>query len=131
MSTGQHGDDQLWHHRHVNRHHVARYDAKLLERIGKPADFIMQLSVCQCPLITWFTFPQYRDFVFPFCSQMGIETIVGDVGFTTDKPFGERFVPFEHIVVRFEPVQFVFGQDIPECREVLACIVPHFLVGLD
>ena len=38
--------------------------------------------------------------------EMPVEAVVRDVGLSADEPFGERHVPFQHLVPRLKPVQF-------------------------
>src|SRR5437667_6690929 len=46
--------------------------------------------------------------------EMPVETIVGEVDFAADKPFRERFVPFQDLGPRFEPVQFFLRHARPK-----------------
>ncbi len=126
--TGQHGDRQLGHHRHVNRHHVAVLDAQRLEHVGEEANFAMQLAISQRAGIARLAFPDDRGLVRPPGGEVGVETVVRDVRLAADEPAGVGLVPLQHPLERPKPVQLA-GQAPPEAFDVAGRFVPHLLIS--
>ena len=58
--TGQHRDRQLRHHRHVDRHAVARLDAEVLEHVRELAHFAVQLGIRERARVARLAFPENR-----------------------------------------------------------------------
>jgi len=104
-SAGQHGDRQLGHHRHVDRHDVALLDAEFQQHVGEFADFAVQLLVGERSLFARLAFPKEGSLVLRGRAEMGVEAVVGSVGLTADEPLCKRLVPFEDFGVGLEPMQ--------------------------
>ena len=69
--TGQHGDRQFRHQRHVDRNHVALADAQLLQHVGEPADLGVQHLVGQHAGVARLAFPDQGRLVPPRGSADG------------------------------------------------------------
>ena len=73
----------------------------------------MELLIGQGADVAGFAFPDDGGFIFAGGRDMAVETVVGDVELSADKPFGPGSVPFQDLVPFFEPVEFV-GDSGPE-----------------
>ncbi len=112
--AGEHGDCSFWNHGHVDADAIAFSHAQLFEDVGKLADFPVQLGVGEGAGVARFALPNQGGFVFAPGSEVPVETVVGNVGFTADKPLGKGGLPVEYGVPLLEPVQFLFGELRPE-----------------
>ena len=62
-SARKHRHSQGGHQRHIESNTITAYYTKLFQDICEPANFRMQLLICQCLDLAGFTFPDYRRFV--------------------------------------------------------------------
>src|SRR5262245_21727895 len=65
----------------------------------------MELLVCQGSRVSRFTLPDYGGFVLAPGREMPVKAVVRDVDLPSDKPFGERLVPFQNLIPLLEPMK--------------------------
>ena len=128
--TRQHGHRQLGGHGHVNGDTIALLNPQLFEPICHAADFAMQLSVGQLPMVSRFAFPNEGDLVSSTRFDLGVEAVVRDVRLTFNKP---TYAILGLLVDRFEwtkPVQLFLSELAPKSLGVLNGRVVKRLVGI-
>ena len=104
--TCQHRDDCLGDHRHVDGDAVAGHDAKFDQRIGCPADFVLQFCVRDVAKIARLTLEANGDLSAEAGFDMAVDTVVGNVEFATHEPARERGIrPVEHLREGLGPVE--------------------------
>src|SRR5580765_6704688 len=113
-SAREHGNGQLGDHRHVDDGAVAGLVTARLEHAGEADDEAMQFLIGDGSLVSRFTFPEDRDFVFARSGQVTVETIVRDVEFRVGEPAREGRIPFEDLGPLLEPVNLARGDLTPE-----------------
>ncbi len=94
--AGEHGDGQLRHHAHVDRHAVALGDAQRFQRVGKAIHFALEHAERQHARIARLAFPDDRRLVAPRRMRVPVHAVVGDVELAAHEPLGPRRVPLQH-----------------------------------
>ena len=127
--AGQHRDDRLGHHRHVDGDAVAGDQAEFGQRVGGLAHLGLQLGVGQRAAVAdRLALPVDRDPVAVAGLDMPVDAVVGDVELAADEPLGDRGLrPVQHLGERRLPGQPV-GLLRPERQPVrlgLACTAPR------
>ena len=74
--TGQHGDDRLRDHPHVDRNNFSFFDTQRLQDIRKFAYFRVESMICQRALVTRFSLPDDSGFVAPPCEKADIRSLI-------------------------------------------------------
>ncbi len=126
--TGEHRDRQFGDHRHIECHSVAGFDSELLQHVGKPADFAVEVLVAQDSSVARFPFPDDRRLVLSPAVEMSVEAIVGDVDLAAGEPLGVGHVAFRHGFEGFKPIEIFTRQFAPEPIRVVLGPLPHLLV---
>ena len=67
----------------------------------------MQLLIGERSLVPGLAFPNYRGLVSTRSGEMPVQTIFRNVQFSADKPFRERRFPFDNLLPRRSPDQFL------------------------
>ena len=132
--TGQHCDDLLGHHRHVDADPVALPDAEAFEAVCEPANRLEELAIGVYPLLVLgLTPPHERDLVASLVVSVAVQAVVGDVEFPVQEPSGIRVIPLLHPVPGLEPLKLI-GDPTPEsvgvCKERLVGLVVATYPGL-
>src|SRR4029450_5059810 len=105
--TGQHGNRCLGNVRQINDGAIAFFDLVPFQHVREAADFAMQLLIGERALVAGFAFPNYRSLIPPRPPEMSVQTISRNVQFPADEPFRERRLPFEDLLPRRAPDQFL------------------------
>ena len=105
--AGQHRDDGLGDHRHVDRDPVALLDAELGQRVGGLADLVLELGVGEVAgVVLGLADPVDRDLVAVAGLDVPVDAVVRRVERAADEPLGERrVVPVEDPVPLLAPVE--------------------------
>ena len=104
--AGEHRDDGLGDHRHVDGHAIAGDQADLDEVVRGLAHLGEQLAVGEVAGVARLADPVDRHPVAVALEDMTVDAVVCDVEFASDKPFGERCAgPVEDIGEVGVPVQ--------------------------
>ncbi len=101
--AGQDGDHHLRDHRQVDRDDVSLLDPQALEDVGKFRDVAQQVLISQDPALARLTFPDQGGPVFAWSRAMPVDAVERSIELASEKPLGERLVPLQHLVPRFEP----------------------------
>ncbi len=133
-STGQHRDDLLGHHRHVDADPVALPDAETRKTVCEPADCVEELTVGVGPLLVLGLAPPYEcDLIASLVLNVTVQTVVGDVELSVQEPPGIWVIPLLHLIPGLEPLELT-GDPIPEsvgvCQERLVGLVVAAYPGL-
>ena len=89
---GQHGNQALNDHRHLNNDAVAPADAAPLHNECQEFDFVMQLRVCDgAALLADVSLVNDRDLVRVF-GQVAVDAVIGNVELTVGKPAVEGLI---------------------------------------
>ena len=98
--AGQHRDDGLGDHRHVDRDPVAGLHAELGERVGGLRDLVLELGVGDVAAVVGrLADPVDRDLVAAAGLDVAVDAVVRRVELAADEPLRERRVrPVEHLV---------------------------------
>jgi hypothetical protein len=75
-STGEHPDDELRSHRHVDRDDIPWLDTEPLQHIGELAYFLVQLQIGQRPLFTRLALPDDGRFILTPRGEVSIQAII-------------------------------------------------------
>src|SRR3712207_564230 len=102
--AGQHRDDRLGDHRHVDGDAVAGVDAELDQGVGGLADLVLELGVGDGPGVARLALPVVGDLVPVAVLDVPVHAVVGDVELAADEPLGEgRVAPVEDLVPLLGP----------------------------
>src|SRR5207247_6558346 len=86
---------------------IAFFDVVPFQYIREAADFAMQLLIGERALVAGFAFPNDCGLVPTRPSEMPVQTIFGNVEFAAHEPFRERRLPFDNLLPRRAPDQFL------------------------
>jgi len=129
--TGEYGDGQFRDHAHINTNTVSFSNAVVAQYLCEVTYLFMQFSVgkCSCRFIGLIGFPDDGGLFAPFC-QVAVQTIFGDVHFSTLEPFDVGFgeVPFQGGMPFFSPGK-MFGDAGPESGGVFDALLVGALIG--
>ena len=105
--AGQHRDDRLGDHRHVDRDPVAGLDAEVGQRVGRLADLVLQLGVGEVAgVVLGLADPVEGHPVAVALLDVPVDAVVRRVELAADVPLRERgVVPVEHPVPLGVPAQ--------------------------
>ena len=103
--AGEHRDDRLGDHRHVDRDPVAGLDAEVDQRVGGLGDLVLHLRERDVAgVVGRFADPVERHLVAVAGLDVAVDAVVGRVELAADEPLGERRVgPVEHVRERGVP----------------------------
>ena len=118
--AGQHRDDRLRDHRHVDGDAVAGDQAEVREGVGGLGHLGLEFGVGQRAAVAdRLALPQDRHPVAIACLDVAVNAVVGDVELAADEPLGHRCLgPVQHLVERGVPGQPV-GLFRPERQPIL------------
>ena len=105
--AGEHGDGQLRHHAHVDRHAVALGHAQRAQRVREAVHFALQHPVGEHARIARLALPDDGRFIAPRGMRVAVDAVVGDVQLAADEPFHPGHIPVQHLVPGREPVQLL------------------------
>src|SRR5689334_2688976 len=105
--TCQHRDGQFRCHAHINGDAIALFDPETKQHIRESLHFREQLLVSERAEIARLAFPQQSSLIRAAALHVPIETVVGKVDLSALEPLRPGSVPFENLVPRLEPVQFL------------------------
>ncbi len=126
--AGQHGDDRLGDHRHVDGDPVAPRDAQFGEGVGGLGDHVLQLGVGDRAGVARLALPVVGDALAQAVGHVAVHAVDGGVEPAVDEPLGEGRLPVQDGVpgpVPLEPA----GLLLPETEPVPGRLVVG--VGLD
>ena len=103
--AGEHGDGQLRHHAHVDRHAVAFGDAQGTQRVGEAVHLALEHAVGEHAGIAGLTLPDDGGLIAARGVRVAIDAVVGDVQLAADEPFGPGHVPVQHLLPGREPIE--------------------------
>jgi len=126
--AGQHRDRRLRHHRKIDHHPVPFLYPLPPERVGKAANFVMQLLVGQDPDIPRFPLKNNRRLVPTRSVQMPVQAVVAEIQPPATKPFRKRLLPLQHLLGILEPGQLLLRHLAPKLLRVLHRLPVHRLV---
>ncbi len=97
--TGQHRDDGLGHHRHVDGHPVAGLQAEFGEGVGSLGHLVLELRVGDVAGVAdGLALPVDGDAVSVAGLDVAVDAVVGDVELAADEPLGDGCLgPVEHL----------------------------------
>src|SRR5579863_2722461 len=104
--AGQHGDRELRRHPHVDGDAIAFLYAERLQHVGAARNSREQLLVRERADFAWFAFPDEGGLVLAPGRHVPVETIVREIQFAAEEPFGPRHIPFEDLRPWLEPFDF-------------------------
>ena len=129
--AGLHGHHALDRHRHVDDDPVAFFDAHGFERIGKLADFGVQLFVGDIRHLAIITLKNNGFFVLSGGTKMPVQAVPGSVEFTVGKPFVKRCIGFVECLGKgFFPTQVFTRQPGPEAFKILVGLCAQCVVSV-
>ncbi len=105
--AGQHRNRKLRDHRHVDRHAVPRDQPEGFQDICKPAHLAVQLLKGQGAGVARLALPDDGCLVLSPGGKVSIQAVIGNVRLSPDEPLGERGLPFQDLLPRFEPMQLL------------------------
>ena len=105
--AGQHRDGGLGDQGHVDKDAVPLLDSVALEHIGKLANLAVKLAVGDDLFVTGLPFPDDGRLVGAGGVEMAVETVLGGIQLSSDKPFGIGKLPVEDLGPFLEPVEFL------------------------
>ncbi len=131
LGARQHGDGQLGHAAHVDRHPVALLHAHAAQDVGELAHLAAERVVGEGAHLAVLALPDQRQLVAPPGGHVPVEAVGDDVRLAADEPLEERRVRvIQHRVPLLEPLE-LFGLRGPESRQISLGPPGHFLVALD
>src|SRR6266850_6506897 len=104
--TSQHRDRQLGRHAHVDGDAISFSNSQRLQNIGKLLHFLPELLIRIRTNFAGFTLPYECSLVLARGLDVPVQTVVGKVDLTSDKPLRPRRLPLQNLVPFLEPVQF-------------------------
>ncbi len=116
--AGQHGDDGLRHHRHVDGDAVALLDAEALQGVGEQVDLAVEVPVGEHAPVAGLALPDDGGLVALAGLDVAVAAVVAGVDLAADEPPGVRRVPLQRLLPGLEPVQ-PLGGVLPEADRVL------------
>src|SRR5262249_42472851 len=105
--AGQHRNGCFGDVRQVNDDAIAFFDAVPFQHICEAADFTMQLLIGEGALVAGFALPNDCRFVPARPVKMTVHAILRNVQFPAHEPFCEWGFPFEDLLPRRAPDQFL------------------------
>ena len=112
--AGQHGDDRLGDHRHIDGDAVALAHPHVLEDVGDPADVEMELLVGDGADIARLALEDDRGLVLAVGAEVAVEAVLGDVELAAGEPLRVRRIPLEGLFERLAPDEMLLGLTGPE-----------------
>ncbi len=108
--AGEHGDGRLGDHGQIDGDAVAFFDADFLERVGKAADFVLELAIgvggdFMPAVFDRLAFEGDGGLVAVAEVDLALKAVVGEVGLGADEPPGVGHVPVEHFRPGRKPVK--------------------------
>ena len=101
--AGEHGDRNLGHHRHIDRHSIALLYAERLQGVRRLLHLAVEIVVGDRAAIAWLTHPVERDALTAASGNVAVDTVLGDVQRAVGKPGGKWELPFEGLGERGSP----------------------------
>src|SRR5262245_25661722 len=105
--AGQHRDRCLGNIRQINDDAIAFFDVVPFEHIRKAADFSMQLLIGERALVAGLALPNYCRFVPTRPLEVTVQAILRNIESSADEPFREWGFPFDDLLPRPAPDQFL------------------------
>ena len=132
----EHRDGKLGDHWHIDGNGVTLNQPEALQDIGEAADFGVEFAVGEAAdirglaIFGWLAFEDDGDLLAEAFLDLRVETVIGDVGLTADKPFEERLLRLvENFGPRFEPRQLL-GFIRPETFRVIDGATVELIVAI-
>jgi hypothetical protein len=88
--AGEHREDGLGDHRHVDHHGVALADAQLGQRVGDLVDLALEVGIGDRAGVALVALEVDRDAVAVAGLDVAVDAVVGDIELAADEPLGER-----------------------------------------
>ncbi len=109
--AGEHGDDDLGDHRHVDRDPVALLHPEVGQRVGRPGHQVLEVGVGDVAgVVVGLADPVDGDLVAVAGGDVTVDAVDGGVEGAADEPLGERRVgPVEDLVPLLAPVESFGG----------------------
>jgi hypothetical protein len=94
--TGEHRDDLLRDHRHIDRDPVSFLNTQLFQTVGHPHDFTQELAVGKDPPGVILAFPYRSNLIPAAILHIAVKAVVSNIGLTINEPACIWMVPFLH-----------------------------------
>jgi hypothetical protein len=119
--AGEHGDDELGDHRHIDRDAIALADPVLPEDVRELAHLVVERLVRVHLRPTLVGLPDERGLVAAPSLKMPIDAVVGDVELPALEPFDSRGIELvvQYRVPLLVPVEHLLGHVSPEALGIL------------
>ncbi len=112
--AGQHRNDRLGNHRHIDGDPVARFEPEFGQIVCGAGNFGEEVGVGNVAGVARFALPMDGDLVAVPVEHMAIHAVVGDIELAVDEPLRDgRVTPVEHPRPGLLPVQAIglFGPE--------------------